>query len=228
MKKILKRVAKAAGEAVAFHNSMPLLINDYFVQLSNPQLIMRYSEYREKANRTMSKELEQMYSLKDKNLITKLESLHCVIGMNTELHEMVDGLQAGDEVNMKEEMGDLMWYIANYDNAQESEMEELPYINNEREKTPFEVESIRNPIEDLLDLWKKKFFYNTDKYDSSIIVSFSHLKHECIKFANANKWDLSEIMDTNIAKLEARYPEKFTTDKADNRDLNTERTILEK
>lgn len=32
---------------------------------------------------------------------------------------------------------------------------------------------------------------------------------------------------TNIAKLKARYPDKFSEDKAENRDLNKEREILE-
>lgn len=215
-----------SAEAIAFHNSMPLLINDYFVQLSNPQLIMRYSEYREKANRTMSKELEKIYNLKDRSLITKLESLHCVIGMMTEVDEMEDGLFAGDIVNMKEEMGDLMWYIANYDNTQEAELEELWDIELVGES--YDISSIRKGTQSLLDLWKKKFFYNTDKYDLEIADLFANLKHECLKFAKTNDWNLFEIMDTNIEKLEARYPEKFTTDKADNRDLNTEREILEK
>jgi len=40
--------------------------------------------------------------------------------------------------------------------------------------------------------------------------------------------DWEKIFNTNIEKLRARYPEKFTSDKAINRDLETEREILEK
>lgn len=36
-----------------------------------------------------------------------------------------------------------------------------------------------------------------------------------------------EVMGRNIAKLQARYPEKFTEDSALNRNLETERKILE-
>ena len=36
-----------------------------------------------------------------------------------------------------------------------------------------------------------------------------------------------EAMETNIKKLKARYPEKFTEDKAINRNLEVERKILE-
>lgn len=39
--------------------------------------------------------------------------------------------------------------------------------------------------------------------------------------------DFDEVASTNINKLKARFPEKFTQDKAYNRDLETEREILE-
>lgn len=40
--------------------------------------------------------------------------------------------------------------------------------------------------------------------------------------------DFEEVATTNINKLKARFPEKFTQDKAYNRDLETEREILER
>lgn len=39
--------------------------------------------------------------------------------------------------------------------------------------------------------------------------------------------DLGTLMEKNIAKLEARYPNKFTNEAAVNRDLEKERNILE-
>lgn len=36
-----------------------------------------------------------------------------------------------------------------------------------------------------------------------------------------------ELMERNIDKLKVRYPEKFTSDKAINRDLESERKVLE-
>lgn len=39
--------------------------------------------------------------------------------------------------------------------------------------------------------------------------------------------DFGTILDTNIEKLRARYPEKFTNESAVNRDLDKERAILE-
>ncbi len=45
---------------------------------------------------------------------------------------------------------------------------------------------------------------------------------------DASDADWDAILDTNIAKLKHRYPEKFTADRAINRDLDTERQILER
>lgn len=44
---------------------------------------------------------------------------------------------------------------------------------------------------------------------------------------DALEGDFDQILETNIKKLKARYPEKFTSDCAINRDLEAERIILE-
>lgn len=44
---------------------------------------------------------------------------------------------------------------------------------------------------------------------------------------DAASGDFGKILETNIEKLRARYPEKFTSENAINRDLATEREILE-
>lgn len=44
---------------------------------------------------------------------------------------------------------------------------------------------------------------------------------------NMFKWTYGDIMFTNIAKLRARYPDKWTQEAALNRDLGAERQILE-
>jgi len=46
-------------------------------------------------------------------------------------------------------------------------------------------------------------------------------------FCEMNDLDLDEIMKKNIAKLYKRYPERFTTENANNRNLGKERKVLE-
>lgn len=93
--------------------------------------------------------------------------LHAALGMQTESAEFSDAIKKSlfygkplDVVNLKEELGDLFWYIA----------------------------------------------IAIDELDTTIDTE----------------------MDRVINKLKLRYPEKFTTDKAINRDLEAERALLEK
>lgn len=105
----------------------------------------------------------------ERTLIDKgheMNLLHAAIGIGTEAGEMLDAFKRKlfygkelDVVNVKEELGDLIWYMAIL-------MREL-------------------------DL------------------------------------DFHEILQLNIDKLRARFPEKFTENHALNRDLEVERNILE-
>lgn len=95
-----------------------------------------------------------------------MDDIHMILGIQTESAEIADAYKKYiayknplDLVNVKEEIGDTIWYIAN--------------------------------------------------------------------MCNMHGWDLRDILDTNIAKLEARYPEKFTEEQAINRDLVSERQVLE-
>lgn len=98
--------------------------------------------------------------------IKTIRLLHAAMGIDTESGEFMDMIKKHvlygkplDEVNLKEELGDLLWYIA-------LAIDELG--------TSFEA-----------------------------------------------------LFDTNIKKLRARYPSKFTEEAALNRDLDKERKILE-
>ena len=116
---------------------------------------MEWTEYQEKAFRTNAY-LGDMF----------MDNAHMVFGLVTETAELADILKKYmaygkdiDWTNFREEMGDIMWYIAGL----------------------------------------------------------------CV----FNDIDMGQILDQNIAKLEARYGDKFTEDKANYRDLDNERTILE-
>lgn len=96
-----------------------------------------------------------------------LRLLHGAMGLATESGEFLDEVKKHlfyskplDVVNLKEEMGDLFWYLAI-----------------------------------IADMMGEANFTN--------------------------------LLQTNIEKLRARYPEKFTEEKALTRDLSTEREVLE-
>lgn len=113
--------------------------------------------------------IEEYKAAAERTLIDKgheMNLLHAALGIGTEAGELLDAFKRKlfygkelDVVNIKEEMGDLMWYMA--------------ILLRE------------------LDL------------------------------------DFHEILDLNIAKLRARFPDKFTEKDALERNLDRERDILE-
>lgn len=80
---------------------------------------------------------------------------------------------------------------------------------------------------ELSDVFKKLIAYEKPVDWVNVKEELGDLMWYVANMCSINNWDLQEIMATNIKKLEARYPEKFTTDKAVNRDLDSERKILE-
>lgn len=123
---------------------------------------MEWSEYQQLASRTESI-ITNASEVVDNRVV---RDLHGVIGLTTEVGELADSYKRMifygkrlDTINVEEEIGDILWYLA--------------------------------------------------------------------LLCNSTGISLSKVMDRNIAKLKARYPDKFDSDKAINRDLDEERRVLE-
>ncbi len=121
--------------------------------------------FKDEAMRTESSEFNMLVD-NDANIYKRERLVHAAMGMQTETAEFTDALKKSlfygkplDVTNLKEELGDLLWYVA-------IAMDELD--------TDFDPE-----------------------------------------------------MDRVINKLKVRYPEKFTRDAAEVRDLDAEREVLE-
>ena len=83
-------------------------------------------------------------------------------------------------------------------------------------------------IGELTDAYKKNLAYGTSLDMVNVSEEIGDLMFYISSFCRMNKLDLEKILETNVAKLETRYPEKFTEYHANNRDLQKEREILEK
>jgi NTP pyrophosphatase (non-canonical NTP hydrolase) len=78
-----------------------------------------------------------------------------------------------------------------------------------------------------LDAMKKHLFYGKPLDLVNVAEEFQDLVWYIAVGLDACGMTLEEAMERNIAKLKARYGEKFSPDRALNRDLATERKILE-
>lgn len=180
---------------------------------------MNWNEYKILSEKTLS--------LNFFNDDSKLElMLHAVIGILTEMDEILDNYQSSiDIINIKEEVGDITWYLAIIGRLYNMSFPiDLPVLSEDPMKTSISI--IKYSCK-LLDMLKKKLFYNKIIDENSFRETSTILMiliHSYMKYYNI---DIRESFDVNIAKLKARYGEKFTTDKAINRDLEKERKILE-
>ena len=80
---------------------------------------------------------------------------------------------------------------------------------------------------EFLDAMKKHVFYGKELDTVNLGEEMGDLFWCCAIVADELGLDFAKVMDTNIAKLKARYGDKFTEQAASERDLDTEREILE-
>ena len=184
---------------------------------------MNWIDYRKNASRTFA-DVHTSYQedIIKSELKYSLNELHCVIGIVTEIHEYGIAIDTQDMVNAAEEIGDALWYVANMENIKSIKPENLQdNIIVEWDMGLFDLS------QELLDIYKKKVFYRTNKHDDKIGKYLNTIKVMLFEMCKVYGFDSGKILQTNIDKLMARYPEKFNTHDADNRNLKKERNILE-
>jgi NTP pyrophosphatase (non-canonical NTP hydrolase) len=81
---------------------------------------------------------------------------------------------------------------------------------------------------EFLDALKKHIFYGKELDRVNLAEEIGDLFWYLAIASDELKIDFESVMNKNIEKLKARYGEKFTEEKAENRNLDSERVILEK
>lgn len=77
------------------------------------------------------------------------------------------------------------------------------------------------------DMLKKHIMYGKPIDKVNLAEEIGDTLWYCALALRTLGFSFEEIMDKNISKLKARFPDKFTEYHAQNRDLETERKILE-
>ena len=80
---------------------------------------------------------------------------------------------------------------------------------------------------ELMDTFKRTIFYGTLFDRTNLIEELGDLAYYLALMCDANNINMQDVLDTNSRKLKARYPNKFSEDAANNRDLVAERFVLE-
>ena len=93
------------------------------------------------------------------------------------------------------------------------------------------VTGLHTEAGELSDALKKHIYYNKEvdavniKEEIGDVFWYAWLALD--ELSKLYGFDPEDVLETNLIKLRARYPEKFTEDAAVNRDLAAEREILE-
>lgn len=158
---------------------------------------------------------------------SELNASHMALGLYTELGELYTALhhmhKAIDEVNVREELGDFMWYIANMANQVDYPLMEVTAGTH-----TFGFNELFKQSTVLADVIKKHMAYGRELDLQKVTDELFLLNIMCHNFYDMGiKVDLELAMEKVIAKLRIRYPEKFTADAALNRNLDAERTAQE-
>lgn len=165
--------------------------------------------------------------------------IHSGTGMSSELSELIDALSKNDIdwINVMEETADVAWYVsvavdaAGFDPEEISKFEKNIDTRVLWEKTTASSQEVLRTVTwcvgNLNDLLKKHLMYGRDL---NVDKMKEILQQTCLSLS-AMCWiagfTIKEARERNIAKLKVRFNDKFTEAAALNRDLETERKILE-
>ncbi len=150
----------------------------------------------------------------------KLNLCHMVFGMHTELDDYLKAVAKGDKINEIEEISDGCWFLANYCTFRGYNLNSLWKHSISTEK------GLIHNLHTLDDMIKKYIAYD---YPIPFDKEKEILYGICYNYQRMfNGVDVEHALENNINKLRVRFPDKFDSEKALNRDLESERKELSK
>lgn len=181
-------------------------------------------EFIRESERTLS---EEFYATKN----SAQKQLHGAIGIVTEVGEIMEAItkERVDKINLSEEIADLYWYLAIFQREHSfvAKTVEKDSQKIDQDKLIVTVSKLFILSSELLDIYKKFCFYGKT-YDVDAIKNLcDEISLCCVSLTTFTEIPLEVSLARNIEKLRARYPEKFNSSNAINRDLKKERKILE-
>lgn len=159
----------------------------------------------------------------------KPDTVHALMGVTSEVFEFIC---APDVTNAFEEYADLFWFAALFTNSTGIK------IDVTLQATDGEIDLVHEATE-VLDILKAMYAYGSKK-GRDISTLLYQVAENISRILRSAAYMLSDhfpdrtypklvesAQEIVINKLKARYPDKFTTEHATNRDLGYEREVLE-
>lgn len=169
----------------------------------------------------------------------QIDTVHSLLGCLSETGELISAYKKHigynkpvDYVNVKEELGDLLYFIYTLFRCTDWNTEEVEidtflynklckrYENNDMSTELHVVKALHFEMASLEAMYSMERILLNEKV-TNIMTYITFMCNVVLKVTT------EEVMETVINKLKARFPEKFNQDNAINRDLKEERKALE-
>lgn len=134
--------------------------------------------------------------------------LHCAMGMATEAAEVNGAYSRG---NLLEEIGDIMWYVALGCHHLEITLDEAEEGRNSSDFGPTEIAG------EFMNQMKRQMFYGKPAERSVLVGWLGEMIAVLKEMVTREEVLFETVLADNITKLQKRYPDKFTEDRAINR-----------
>lgn len=151
---------------------------------------------------------------------------HMQLGVLTEIGEFLDPIKKNmaygkelDYVNLGEELADMAWYIAN-----EARMLGIELKDTTKIESRHLLKYLDECLQSISILAERYLQIKENRSELDYLHSF-YLLELSANYLNLN---FNKLLDNNIDKLRKRFPEKFSAERALNRNLEEERKELEK
>jgi NTP pyrophosphatase (non-canonical NTP hydrolase) len=146
--------------------------------------------------------------------------LHAALGLASELPELVIALTGIDEVNLKEEIGDILWYTTL------AKMQLNSNISKNTNKVCSLYDNLQMSIGEIVDLIKKKIFYGKEVSDDKIMQQLVNVEESLSCLCEINGITIHSCAMAVDHKLRLRYSGGYTDNKAINRDVSKEHEVM--
>jgi hypothetical protein len=159
---------------------------------------------------------------KKKELIT-----HSILGLSSEIGELIEGQMMGDNENIREELGDLCYFFWQGVDAIGFDPFDVDLEYSLKDSSNMGINKMIVSSSILVDLLKGHLFYDKPfPKDEELKLHYARFYFNFKYLLNENNYNEAEIMQVNGKKLFARYGEKFSEEKATKRNLKKEKKAL--
>lgn len=139
--------------------------------------------------------------------------IHMASGMGGEfLSELEEALISGDKYKVMDEAGDIFWYNAGF-----CHVTGLTFTFKKS------GQDIAKSIGVILEMAKKFLIYGKELDLKEAQLTSANINYELARLISKYEGSYEEAMKRNIAKLKARFPDKFNAKQAINKDAEAEK-----